>query len=187
VLAKSTAVSASLNTTFAWAWTGCIIVPIAAKLATCGLQTKMSTDPSRTELTLHDDPRLIAGVAAIVSFAAHRCGLSGGAQAGLAAAAAEACRETFPLVNSNGNKEGALKVIVSDFPDRVEIAIEHSGESLPSAGLDTFCNAASGAGSQAGLSGALQKTNVDRVQYETHDGISRMTLIKYCDERRAKA
>jgi hypothetical protein len=28
---------------------------------------------------------------------------------------------------------------------------------------------------------------VDRVQYETRDGVSRMTLIKYCDERRAKA
>jgi hypothetical protein len=187
VLAKSTAVSASLNTTFAWAWMACIIVPIVAKLATCGLQTKMSADPSRTELTLHDDPRLIAGVAAIVSFAAHRCGLSTGAQAGLAAAAAEACRETFPLVSNNGSKDSSLKVIVSNFPDRVEVAIEHSGESLPSAGLDTFCDAASGAGSLAGLSGALQKTNVDRVQYETRDGVSRTTLIKYCDERRAKA
>ena len=166
---------------------GCIIVPIAAKLATCGLQTPMSTDPSRTELTLHDDSRLMAGVVAIVSFAAHRCGLSSGAQEGLAAAAAEACRETFPLVNSNGSKDSVLKVIVSDFPDRVEVSIEHSGESLPSAGLDTFCQAASSTGSQAGLSGALQKTSVDRVQYETRDGVSRMTLIKYCDERHAKA
>jgi anti-sigma regulatory factor (Ser/Thr protein kinase) len=145
----------------------------------------MSADPSRTELTLQDDPRLIAGVVAIVSFAAQRCGLSSGAQAGLAAAAAEVCRETFPLVNNNGTKDSALKVIVSDFPDRVEVAIEHSGESLPSAGLDTFCDGASGAGSQAGLSGALQKTSVDRVQYETRDGVSRMTLIKYCDGRRA--
>jgi hypothetical protein len=147
----------------------------------------MGTDPTRTELTLHDDPRLIAGVVAIVSFAAHRCGLSSGAQEGLAAAAAEACRETFPLVNGNGSKDSSLKVIVSDFSDRVEVSIEHSGESLPSAGLDTFCDAASSAGSQSGLSGALQKTNVDRVQYETRDGVSRMTLIKYCDERRAKA
>ena len=185
--AKSTAVSASRNTTFVWAWTGCTIVRIAAKLATCGSQTPMSIDPTRTELTLQDDPRLMAGVVAIVSFAAQRCGLSSGAQAGLAAAAAEACRETFPLVNNNGSKDAALKVIVSDFPDRVEVAIEHSGESLPSAGLDTFCDAASGAGSQAGLSGALQKANVDRVQYETRDGVSRMTLIKYCDGQRAKA
>jgi len=147
----------------------------------------MSIDPSRTELTLQDDPRLMAGVVAIVSFAAHRCGLSSGAQEGLAAAAAEACRETFPLVNGNGSKDCSLKVIVSGFPDRVEVSIEHSGESLPSAGLDTFCDAASSAGSQTGLSGALQKTNVDRVQYETRDGVSRMTLIKYCGERRAKA
>lgn len=164
----------------------CIIVRIAAKPVTCGLQTLMTTDPSRTELTLHDDPRLIAGVAASVSFAAHRCGFSAGAQEGLAAAAAEACRETFPLMNNNGSKESALKVIVSDFSDRVEVSIEHSEESLPSAGLDTFCDAASSAGSQAGLSGALQKTHVDRVQYETRDGVSRMTLIKYCDGRRAK-
>jgi hypothetical protein len=147
----------------------------------------MGIDPTRTELTLHDDPRLMAGVVAIVSFAAHRCGLSSGAQEGLAAAAAEACRETFPLLNGNGSKDSSLKVIVSDFSDRVEVSIEHSGESLPSAGLDTFCDAASSAGSQTGLSGALQKTNVDRVQYETRDGVSRMTLIKYCDERRAKA
>jgi anti-sigma regulatory factor (Ser/Thr protein kinase) len=147
----------------------------------------MGIDPTRTELTLHDDPRLIAGVVAIVSFAAHRCGLSSGAQEGLAAAAAEACRETFPLLNGNGSKDSSLKVIVSDFSDRVEVSIEHSGESLPSAGLDTFCDAASSAGSQTGLSGALQKTSVDRVQYETRDGVSRMTLIKYCDERRAKA
>lgn len=138
-------------------------------------------------MTLQDDPRLIAGVAAIVSFAAHRCGLSTGAQEGLAAAAAEACRETFPLVNTNGSKDSALKVIVADFPDRVEVSIEHSGESLPSAGLDTFCDGASGAGAQVGLSGALQKTSVDRVQYETRDGVSRMTLIKYCDGRRANS
>ncbi|MGD0403254.1 MAG: hypothetical protein ABSB66_08655 [Candidatus Acidiferrales bacterium] len=147
----------------------------------------MSIDPSRTEVKLQDDPRLMAGVVAIVSFAAQRCGLSTGAQEGLAAAAAEACRETFPLLHANGSKDSSLKVIVSDFADRVEVSIEHSGESLPSAGLDTFCDAASSAGSQTGLSGALQKTNVDRVQYETRDGVSRMTLIKYCDERHAKA
>ncbi|MGB8543161.1 MAG: hypothetical protein WCD49_16150 [Candidatus Acidiferrales bacterium] len=144
----------------------------------------MSTDPSRTELTLQDDARLIAGVAAIVLFAGQRCGLSSEAQEGLAAAATDACRETFPLVNTNGNADSALRVIVSDFPDRVEVAIEHSGESLPSAGLDTF--AGGGFGSQARLSAALQKSSVDRVQYETRAGVSRTTLIKYCEGRRAK-
>jgi anti-sigma regulatory factor (Ser/Thr protein kinase) len=149
----------------------------------CALPKKMSTDPSRTELTLQDDPRLIAGVAAVVLFAGQRCGLSSGAQEDLAAAAADACRETFPLANNNGNTDSALHLIVSDFPDRVEVAIEHSGESLPSAGLDTFC---AGATAKAGLSAALQKTSVDRVLYETRNGVSRMTLIKYCEGKRAK-
>jgi hypothetical protein len=31
------------------------------------------------------------------------------------------------------------------------------------------------------LSRALQMTKVDRVQYATSGGLSRMTLIKYCD------
>src|ERR1700732_4633959 len=162
----------------------CIIVRIAARLATCALPINMSTDPSRTEFTVQDDPRLLAGVMAIVLFAGQRCGLSSESQDGLAEAAVDACRETFPLANNNGNANPALKVIVSDFPDRVEVAIEHSGESLPSAGLDTFAGA--GIGSRARLSDALQKTSVDRVQYEARDGVSRMPLIKYCDSRRAK-
>jgi hypothetical protein len=144
----------------------------------------MATDPSRTEFTLQDDPRLMAGVTAIVSFAAQRCGLSCDAGEGFAAAVATACQETFPLVNQNGTQNAALKLVVADFPDRVEVTIEHSGEALPTAGLDTFCGGA--AGGSEGLSKALQSTNVDRVQYETREGRSRMTLIKYCDGCRAK-
>jgi hypothetical protein len=99
----------------------------------------------------------------------------------LAAAAIAACKETFPLLNeSNANHKAAVKVIITDFTDRVEVAIEHTGEALPTAGLDTFVGDAV-AGSSAGLSGALQKTSVDRVQYETKSGVSRMTLVKYCD------
>ena len=146
----------------------------------------MTTDPARTEITLHDDPRLVAGVVAIVAHAAERCGLSHGAQTGLTAAAVEACRETFPLLSSNGTQDAALKVIVADFPDRVEVTIEHLGEPLPAAGLDTFCGGGADLSPEA-LSKALQKTSVDRVQYETKEGRSRTTLIKYCDGHRAKA
>jgi hypothetical protein len=62
----------------------------------------------------------------------------------------------------------------------VEVAIEHTGEALPTAGLDTFIGDAAG-DPGAGLSRALQTTKVDRVQYATSGGLSRMTLIKYCD------
>jgi anti-sigma regulatory factor (Ser/Thr protein kinase) len=144
----------------------------------------MSNDPARTELMLPDDERLLAAITPVVQHASQRCGLSTESQEGLVAAATEAA--TFPLMEGQAAGEPKVRVVVSDFPDRVEVAIEHRGEALPTAGLDTFVKDAV-AGSGAGLSMALQATQVDRVQYETHDGVSRMTLIKYCDGSRTKA
>ena len=126
------------------------------------------------EFTVDNDPRLMAGVTTIVSFAAHASGMPPGEQDALAAAVVEACKETFPLLNGN---ERSLKVIVDHFHDRVEIAIEHSGERLPTAGLDTFCAGAPSGSS--GLSTALLNTHVDRVKYETQDGRSRTIMVKY--------
>lgn len=141
----------------------------------------MSTDPVRTELIAHEDERLLSAIEPVVYQASLRCGLSTEAQQGLASASIAACKETFPLLKDSASSgDPVVKVIITDFTDRVEVAIEHGGEALPTAGLDTFVGDAV-AGSDAGLSGALQKTKVDRVQYETKAGLSRMTLIKYCD------
>jgi hypothetical protein len=138
----------------------------------------MTGSPSRIEVSLHNDPRLLAALATIASHAARRAGLNRGAQDAFAEAAVDACRDTFPLVNPNPeNQMGMLHVVIQDFHDRVEMAIEHNGEALPTAGLDTFC-AQVGIGGQS-LSAALQVKKVDRVQYETRDGISRVILIKY--------
>jgi anti-sigma regulatory factor (Ser/Thr protein kinase) len=144
----------------------------------------MSNDPARTELTLPADERLIAAITAVVQHASQRCGLSSESQEGLAAAAQDAAREAFPLMEGQA-AEPQVRVIIFDYPDRVEVAIEHSGEALPTAGLDTFI-ADAVAGSPGGLSKALQMTKVDRVQYETNNGLSRMTLIKYCDGSKTK-
>jgi hypothetical protein len=142
----------------------------------------MTTDPARIEFILHDDDRLIAAVGTIVAHVAHRAGLTSQAEEGFAAATMDACRETFPLVHNNGSRDGTLRLVAVDHPDRVEVMIEHMGEALPTAGLDTFV---AGAISETGLglSSALQGTKVDRVQYETRDGVSRVTLIKYCGGR----
>jgi len=135
-------------------------------------------------MTVQDDPRLLAGVGAVISHVAMGAGLAVEAQEGLAAAVVDACRDTFPLVHHDNQKNGALQVIVEDFADRVEVTIEHSGETLPSAGLDSFCGGGS-EGSAARISNSLQDTRVDRVQYETRDGRSRMKLTKYCTGRKA--
>jgi anti-sigma regulatory factor (Ser/Thr protein kinase) len=140
----------------------------------------MSTEPAHTELILHEDTRFFGAIGAVVQHASQRCGLSEAGQQGLTSAVEEACRETFPLMEGHANGEPTVRVIISDYPDRVEVAIEHTGAALPTAGLDTFIGDAA-ADPGAGLSRALQMTKVDRVQYATSGGLSRMTLIKYCD------
>jgi hypothetical protein len=163
---------------------GCIIVRIAGRPVTSASPIKMTTDPTHTELSLHNDPRLMPAVGAIVSHSAQRIGLSSEAQEALAAAVMDACRETFPLLGDQDGNNSALKIIVEDFHDRVEVTIEHAGEALPTAGLDSFCGGG-GDGAMAGISNSLQDTRVDRVQYETNDGRSRMKLTKYSGGRKA--
>ena len=142
----------------------------------------MTNRPARIEVSVTNDPRLLAALATIVMHSARRAGLGTAAQECFTEAAIEACKETFPLLHSAAEGNGTLRVVLEDHQDRVEMAIEHSGEALPTAGLDTFCaHAAIGAG--GGLSGALQVKKVDRVQYETRDGVSRVVLIKYTGVR----
>lgn len=124
-------------------------------------------------------------VGAIVSHAAHRAGLPREAQEGFAEAAIDACRETFPLVENSNDGNRDLRMIVEDFPDRVQVTIEHSGEAKPTAGLDSFVGGSTD-NVAAGISHSLQDTRVDRVKYDTHEGRSRMTLIKYRDASKAK-
>lgn len=141
-----------------------------------GSRKPMATDPTQTEMTLHDDPRLLPGVAAVVKFVADRAGFAHQEQERLAAAIVEACRETFSLLDGG---DSPIKLVVADLPECVQVTIEHSGSLLPTAGLDSFAATAAGEES-AGISGALLTTGVDRVKYDTHGGRSRMTLIKYC-------
>jgi hypothetical protein len=163
---------------------GFTIVRIAGRPVTSASPKKMTIDPTHTELSLHNDPRLMAAVGAIVSHSAQRIGLPSEAQDGLAAAVMDACRETFPLLEDQDGNNSALKIIVEDFPDRVEVTLEHTGEALPTAGLDSFCGGGSD-GAMPGISNSLQDTRVDRVQYETKNGLSRMKLIKYSGGRKA--
>jgi hypothetical protein len=145
----------------------------------------MSTDPARTELKVHNDPRLLKAVGAIISHSAHRAGLPHEAQQGFAEAAVDAVRDTFPLLGNDSSGNSDLRMVVEDFPDRVQVTIEHSGESKPSAGLDTFVGGGPKEHASGKISASLQDTRVDRVQYDTHEGRSRMTLIKYRDQRKA--
>lgn len=136
----------------------------------------MTTEPNRVSLRLSDDPRLLGGVAGAVKHFAQRAGLDEAAQRDLIEATHQACQTTFPLLPDGDH---TLVVAIEDFSDRVEITLEHHGEALPSAGLETFAGFG-GEGEQPGdLSGIALMSRVDRVLYDTQGDTSRMTLVKY--------
>lgn len=127
-------------------------------------------------MLIEDDPRLIGAVTSVVLHAGQRAGLSAFAQEELAAAAEQACRSTFPLLEG---EDPFVRITVEDFPDRVEVRLEHTGTPEPSAGLETFFVGDAGEEKPDGPTGAMLLSQVDRVLYETHDGKSRTTLVKY--------
>ncbi len=126
----------------------------------------------RAHLQVENDPRLLAGLAGAVEHLARKGGFSAAATEELVAAVKEACQETFPLLPAG---RPALAVILSLHEDRAEIVIEHRGEAVPSAGLDTFLGDPAAPG---GLTGLSILSKVDRVQYNTEAGVSRTTLMK---------
>jgi hypothetical protein len=127
-------------------------------------------DPAgRAHVALDADPRLLAGLSGAVEHFAQMTGFDPAGCADLMDAVETTCRETFPLASA-----GTVDVLLSSYPDRVEIAVEHRGEAQPAAGLDTFLG---GAGVPAGAGLALLN-RVDRILYNTEGGVSRTTLIK---------
>jgi len=124
------------------------------------------TSVGRIECTLDSDPRLIAAVGAIAAHAAQRIGLCERDQENLAAAALDVCREALPRL---AKRKSAIKMVVADFSDRVELTIE-----TPAVARATGRKRATAGGKQA--ASAL----VDRIERGTRDGHVYTTLVKYC-------
>jgi hypothetical protein len=125
----------------------------------------VGSENSLTELILEEDPRLVRAVGSVVDFLGERIGMAPAARKELAEAAEASCLEIFPLL---GNHRLALKVIVADYPDRIEVILEHTGAEVP------------------------QKTNsvspsrrVDQVLRERRGDISRTTLVKFVSKQPA--
>lgn len=142
----------------------------------------MSDESSRAELTLPNDPRMFGAVGVIIGHAGERTGLSDSEQRGLSDAAIHACEQALQLAEAVTSEGPKVHVVVENFNDRVEVTVEHRGAADPAAGLDTFVAGAAGRVGQA-----LQSTGVDRVQYESKDGVSRTRLIKYAKAKAPQA
>ncbi|MGC2420655.1 MAG: hypothetical protein WA405_03285 [Candidatus Acidiferrales bacterium] len=137
----------------------------------------MPTDTRRTECTLDNDSRLLAGFAAIVSTGARRAGLADADQENFGAAVMECCREAFALVERKGSRDSALHIAIENFPGCVEATIEYAGRA-PAGVRNSPCQCA--AIDSAALPHAAS------AQYETNNGRCRVTLTQRCGEVKAR-
>lgn len=135
----------------------------------------MPDAPPHIRLVLDADSVLARAAAYAVEFCARRCGMSDRACADVTAATEEAVHDTFALLGESGQQ---LAVEVQGFEDRLEVVLEHRGEALPTAGLDTFLTGGS-ASSPTSTTGLSLMARVDRVLYHSDNGLSRTTLVKY--------
>ena len=126
----------------------------------------------RVELQLPNDPRATSAVSGAVEHLAGRAGFATAQQKEVAAAAEAACRAAFRRL---GDYDSTVGVTVEEFEDRIEVTVEHSGEIAPAVGLEEIVSTAS---SREGADQGLL-ARMDRVQYQTVGGVSRMILIKY--------
>jgi hypothetical protein len=140
----------------------------------------MTREHSRTTIQLSCHEQMVPGVGGAVAHYADRVGLSEAARDSLVSALEDFCRETLPLLGSNG---GRLTVAIEEFEDRIEIVVEHEGLARPSAGMDTFL-AGNGSPSDSRLLGVRLLRTVDRVEYDSRNGSVRTTLVRYLHSRR---
>lgn len=137
----------------------------------------MATEPTCLHLHLDADTRLAAAVGGAARYLANVAGLENVAIAQLQSAILAACHEAFKHLTGAHPR---LDATLTRFPDRIEVALSHTGGAFPAAGLDTIAGLAGQTGS--GASGPGVFAGVDRIQYETHGAESVTRLTKYIGE-----
>lgn len=125
---------------------------------------------------MDQDPRLIGVLCGAVQFQALHAGLESDAGDLLARATEDVCRATLSELTGNGEN---LDVTMDTFADRIEIAIHSRGQSVPAVGLEMFAAFDAGGGGVGGVNGLELLSRVDRVLYNTEDGVARTTLVKF--------
>ena len=134
----------------------------------------MGAELYRAEIGLEDDSRLIAGVAGAAGCCGAVAGLTEAAAEGLRAAIAGACRQAF---GENHDAHARVEITIVRFADRIEVALSHPGSAAPAVGLETLAGFAQHLG--GGAQSPFLAGGVDRVQYESRDGVAVTRLTKY--------
>ena len=130
----------------------------------------MSAEAKGVELQIDPDVRLSAAAGGVARFLGETAGLTAEEAIELQKSIVAACQEAFAHLTG---AHPHLTVTYMRYHDRIEIALAHEGEGEPAVGLDRIAGFADQLGGSGGLGG------VDRVQYETRDGMAITRLTKY--------
>jgi hypothetical protein len=120
------------------------------------------------------DPRLAAAAGGAARFFADAAGLENEAISQFQAATVSACNQTFENLNDD---HACVEVTVSQFTDRIEVAISHRGDAVPAVGLDAIAGFAAQVGGSGG--GTSSFVGVDRVQFDAKGPQAVTVLTKY--------
>jgi hypothetical protein len=174
------AATARARRTSAFAWTANTTARTAGKLAILAwpnpMPNPMADEPVRVVFHLDQNWNLVSVFCCAVEFQAVQAGFETEAGAQLARAAGDVCRETISRLGGNGER---VDVTLDTFSDRIEIAIHSRGQVLPALGLDRFAVSGALSAGADGLNGLELLSRVDRVLYNSDDGVARTTLIKF--------
>jgi hypothetical protein len=129
-------------------------------------------------MQIEADVRLAAAAGGAARYLADAAGLEGPAISNWQTAIVAACKDAFEHLSV---EHPQLRVTLTRLADRLEVALSFEGDSAPAVGLDTLAGFAPGASDvqvqRSGKSPVLG--GVDRVQYETRNGVAVTRLTKY--------
>lgn len=144
----------------------------------------MSGEPVRVVFHFDQDWDLVSVFCCAVEHQAIHAGFETEDGAQLARAAGDVCREAIAQVGERG---GGVDVTLETYPDRMEVAIHCRGQQLPPIGLNAFASGAPVAAGSTGVNGLELLSRVDRVLYNSTDGLARTTLVKFLPAQRHTA
>jgi hypothetical protein len=141
-------------------------------------RTLVVTEAKSIQMQIEADARLAAAAGGAARYFADAAGLEGSAIAEWQTAIVAACNEAFQHLT---REHPRLDVSFTRLPDRLEVALSREGDTSPAIGLDSLAGLAPQSGNPQGATPtrSLVLGGVDRVQYETRDGVAVTRLTKY--------
>jgi hypothetical protein len=140
------------------------------------LRIPVAAEAKSIHMKIEADPRLAAAVGGAARYFADAAGLEAPAnwQRAIVAACEGACEHLT-------REHPRLDVSFTRLADRMEVALSCEGDTSPAVGLDSLAGLAPSSGDAPckGRSASPVLGGVDRVQYETRDGIAVTRLTKY--------